>query len=115
MRSLTWTVAGSSATNSNPGTRCPASTSPGRGVDFKYSTLKTTLPTDAIGTIGQSTSTGLELVMVTSNQVAFASGSKAIRSTLMVTPSTCPEALTLTIPALGGGVPGPDPSTGLAS
>src|SRR5260370_40991002 len=86
----------------------------GRGVDFKYSTSKTTSPTDATGTIGQSTSTGLELVMVTSNQVAFAPGSKAIRSTLIVTPSSCPEALALTILALAGGIPGPDPSTGLA-
>src|SRR5260370_28982302 len=93
---------------------CPASMSPGRGVDFKYSTLKTTSPTDATGTIGQSTSTGLELVMVTSNQVALPPGSKAIRSTLIVTPFSCPEALALTILALGGGVPGPEPSTGLA-
>src|SRR5258708_30665697 len=88
--------------------------SPGRGVDFKYSTLKTTSPTDATGTIGQSTSTGLELVMATSNQVAFAPGSKAIRATLIVTPSSCPEALALTIVALPGGIPVPDPTTRLA-
>src|SRR5260370_24350584 len=52
--------------------------------------------------------------MVTSNQVALPPGSKAIRSTLIVTPFSCPEALALTILALGGGVPGPEPSTGLA-